>query len=540
MIIHYYTLYHVVKELQSLIGCRLEECFSQERNSLVFKFSDGINDYYLLYFGSQPNTSLFLKKDYSRARKNTVDLFDSVVGEVLQNVFLHENNRIIQLDLLNTKIFIYLFGGSNSNLFAVNHGGIIIESLKARKEYIGSELDLPKPNMPEIAQFAKDSKIIDALSKCSYNLGRYYAEEILYRVEITADSILQELSEEKMDLILSTAERVRAECFETSEYYHYETEDGLLLSLIPLMKYSNWKEKFSNVSDAIARRVFSDIRKQSYNSLYKELFGKLRREKSRLEKNIEMLRDEASIVERADKYRLFGELLLSYPNPKNKSIKEIILKDYEGKEIEIPLDDKKNILENANKYFEKSRKAKEEYKIRKKRLPDLELKLIRIENAMKLLNEAETYRELEITGKKLKEITGNKTMDIQENTATKFREFNLGEGYIVYVGRNASNNDELTMKFAKPNDYWFHARGSGGSHVVLRIIKDEKPPKEIMKKTASIAAYYSQARNAKYVPVAYTQKKYVRKPKGANTGSVVMTKEEVVMVEPKLPEDLEK
>lgn len=539
MIIHYYTLYHVVKELQLLVGCRLEECFSQEKDSLVFKFSDGINDYYLLYYSSQPRTTLFLIKDYTRARKNTVDLFRSLIGEVLQNVLLHENNRIIQLDLLNTKIYFYLFGGSNSNLFAVNKEGMIIESLKSSKELAGTKIELPEPNMLEFSQFSNDTKIIEALSKCNYNLGRYYADEVLYRVEKNPETKLYMLSKDDIDEILSIAERVKAECFTANEYYHYDTDDGLLFSLIPLSQYSNLKEKFNSVSDAIARRVYSEIRENKYNSLYKELFSKLNREKKRLEKNIEILRDETSAIERVDRYRLYGELLLSYPNQKNKSIKEIILMDYEGNEVKIPLDEKKNILENANKYFEKSRKAKEEYRIRKKRLPEMELKLIKIDSAVKLLNEAETYRELEIAGKKLKEITGNKLMDTQENTTTKFREFNLGERYFVYVGKNASNNDELTMKFAKPNDYWFHARGSGGSHVVLRTIKDEKPPKEIIKKTASIAAYYSQARNAKYVPVAYTQKKYVRKPKGANTGSVIISKEEVIMVEPKLPDNFD-
>ncbi|MFA6571939.1 MAG: NFACT RNA binding domain-containing protein, partial [Bacteroidota bacterium] len=96
----------------------------------------------------------------------------------------------------------------------------------------------------------------------------------------------------------------------------------------------------------------------------------------------------------------------------------------------------------------------------------------------------------------------------------------------------------LTMRFAKANDIWLHARGSGGSHAVLRMSsKEAKPPKQILIKAAEITAYYSQARNAKYTPVCYTYKKYVHKPKGSNPGSVVISKEEVIMVEPKLPKE---
>lgn len=106
---------------------------------------------------------------------------------------------------------------------------------------------------------------------------------------------------------------------------------------------------------------------------------------------------------------------------------------------------------------------------------------------------------------------------------------------MVLVGKSAANNDELTMKFAKPNDIWLHARGTSGSHVVLKMHTNDKPPKYILEQAAQIAAYYSGARNAKHVPVIYTYKKYVRKPKGANPGSVVVTKEDVIIVEPKLP-----
>lgn len=127
-------------------------------------------------------------------------------------------------------------------------------------------------------------------------------------------------------------------------------------------------------------------------------------------------------------------------------------------------------------------------------------------------------------------------MEFEKKTPEdKYKRFELGEGFTAFVGKNASNNDELTMRFAKPNDLWFHARGTSGSHVVLKLNKPEKPPKHILEKAAELAAYYSGARNAKYVPVIYTFKKFVRKPKGANIGAVVVSKEEVIMVEPKLP-----
>jgi predicted ribosome quality control (RQC) complex YloA/Tae2 family protein len=118
----------------------------------------------------------------------------------------------------------------------------------------------------------------------------------------------------------------------------------------------------------------------------------------------------------------------------------------------------------------------------------------------------------------------------------KVRRFFIDEKWEVLVGKDSENNDILTVKVAKQNDYWFHARGSSGSHVVLRFNGKEKPPKDIIKKTAQIAAFYSKAKNSKIVPVCYTQKKYVVKRKGMDPGQVSLLREDVVMVAPVLPE----
>ena len=74
--------------------------------------------------------------------------------------------------------------------------------------------------------------------------------------------------------------------------------------------------------------------------------------------------------------------------------------------------------------------------------------------------------------------------------------------------------------------------------MVLRLDKGDKPGKHIIERAASIAAYYSQQRKSKLTPVAYTFKKYVRKPKGANPGTVVLSREDVIMIKPRAPEEI--
>jgi hypothetical protein len=116
------------------------------------------------------------------------------------------------------------------------------------------------------------------------------------------------------------------------------------------------------------------------------------------------------------------------------------------------------------------------------------------------------------------------------------RRFELSGGWTVLVGRSNRENDLLTHKLARQRDLWFHARGVAGSHVVLqRGGRKDNPSRDTLEAAASIAAHFSKARTSGLVPVIYTEKRYVRKPRKAPPGLAVCLREKVLMVEPKLP-----
>jgi len=116
-------------------------------------------------------------------------------------------------------------------------------------------------------------------------------------------------------------------------------------------------------------------------------------------------------------------------------------------------------------------------------------------------------------------------------------EYRLPGDWIVLAGKTNTDNDYLSMKMAKPNDYWFHVRGMPGSHVVLRQKDGEEPDKSVLKETAAIAAYHSKAKNGGVTPVSCTRAKYVSKPRGAKPGTVTIRKESVLKVRPVLPNE---
>ena len=114
-------------------------------------------------------------------------------------------------------------------------------------------------------------------------------------------------------------------------------------------------------------------------------------------------------------------------------------------------------------------------------------------------------------------------------------EYELPDGWIVMAGKTDTDNDLLSIKFADPDDWWFHVRGTPGSHVILKCKVDQEPDRDTLRAAAAIAAFHSKARNGGVTAVSCTQARYVTKPRGAKPGTVQIRKEKVIKVRPELP-----
>ena len=111
----------------------------------------------------------------------------------------------------------------------------------------------------------------------------------------------------------------------------------------------------------------------------------------------------------------------------------------------------------------------------------------------------------------------------------------LPGGWHVWAGRTARDNDRLSLKIARNDDWWFHLSGMPGSHVVLFVRDGVEPPRDVVKQAAAIAAWHSKQREGGTVAVTGTRARYVAKPKGAKPGTVSIRREAVFRVKPGLP-----
>ena len=122
-------------------------------------------------------------------------------------------------------------------------------------------------------------------------------------------------------------------------------------------------------------------------------------------------------------------------------------------------------------------------------------------------------------------------------SSIKYTEYQLPDGWIARAGKTDADNDILSIKIAKPNDWWFHVKGMPGSHVILSNENNVEADRELLKIAAAIAAYHSKARTGGTTAVVCTKAMNVSKPSGAKPGTVTIRKEITLKVKPAIPEN---
>lgn len=276
----------------------------------------------------------------------------------------------------------------------------------------------------------------------------------------------------------------------------------------------------------------------SFNNLLEESIKKFVTEKSRIwaesrkrasikiiQTRISRLHKKLLRDEEIEHYRMMGELLLGNLRKIKKGDKQVhIFNPYTQKNCIIALNPLKTAQVNAQIYFRK-------YKKLKRGQPQVKQKIAALQKEIEEIK----ARPLEIP------LAVPSRIRKQKERAQPFRSFHLASGSVVYVGKSARANEELTFTFARPHDYFFHIRGYTGSHTVLKadVPKGQRPKREDIDTAASIAAYFSKLKHQKNVPVSYTQRKYLKKNKKGKPGSVILMREEVIFVDPQLPEKVE-
>lgn len=510
MINNYYTLLKIEKELKSQIGSTLQTIYKQDKHSIIFEFDSGTEIHNWVFF-ERVNLAAFFNSSKLIKSKKAQTLFEEYSADILQDVELFDYDRILKLTFINHNIYLSLIGYRKSNIYFTDKNSIIENSLKLKNEFIGN-------NINEVIKrklISDDFKSIDESLQKKYLLSTEYINDFKSKRFTLID-----IYRYKEFLINSTGKV-------------YKSDNTIEFSLVDLNKEKIYESE--NISDAIEFYQSRISFKLDFEDKKNNLLKKLNKQVAYLSNSKRKIEEILIESNRIEEYRNYGNLLLSNANLKEKGLSSVLVNDWSGNQVNIKLQEKLSIRENADKYFEKARNAETQDKINLERLPEIENKLHNLTNIVNDITNSSNNKELKQVIEKYPILQSETKAKSDKNEIEKFRVFELSLGFKLLVGKNAANNDELTLKYASPHDLWLHARGVGGSHCIIKRNKNQQIPPEVLEEAAEIAAYYSQMRKGQYVPVVYTEKKYVRKPKGFNIGQVSLSKEEVIMVTPKLP-----
>jgi len=550
MIRHYLTFAHQARLLHHLFaGSRLTACWGQEKDRLVLS-CDGAEG------ARGVELSVDLRIGYALPiaeihppRRNRVDLFTEISGERIEEIDIDPEERALRIALDSGRELVAPFYGPGGGNLLLIEAGEVVDSYRSVDHEYDSLLNASHDEDPEEwdpTRIAANPGIPlrRGLMQAHRRLGPRLAIEAIVRSGLDPEEGCGDIGEEGIERLGAEVDRLWDAAAGSREYYLYGSSGDAIFSLVELTTLPPGEYTLQVCDDlpkAIRRFRSLWFRTEQFGSLRKRLLTTLEKERGRLRKGLDHALQSESHRDRAGEWEMMGNLLLANLHQIERGSREVQLDDWEGGSVTVKLDPKLSAAENADRLFRKARGARLEAERGIGRSADLEQSLEEVERKLETVRRIESleqYDELaRLAEGVIREGAGKKK---EEGGEDRFRRFTVSDGIEVYVGKNARNNDELTGRFARPNDIWLHARGTSGSHVVMRWDRrEENPPARALSEAAMIAAWYSGARGSSLVPVAWTRRKYIRKPKGAAPGAVLMTREEVLLVEPGLPKRIE-
>lgn len=448
--------------------------------------------------------------------------------------------------------------GKYSNIFLCNEEGKIIEAQKrigrdlsrvrlvypglmytpieSGKTVLTDDPVLPPP--PD----ASNPRLQKWLLQTYEGFGPLLCREIAYRAGIDSMLPVCSLTESETDR-LKDALRSLYQAIRTNDFmpHHYHGEDGSSsFYAFPLRHLSEKPIAFSSMSECIeahlslAKEIAPTLQQESQlRTLLKQRLERTQSKLGKVQKEFEDSKDREQDL-------LFADLLSAHASQIPKGRTEITVVNYFDEQqtpVTIPLDPKKNPWQNAQAYYKTYTKNKNREKILREQLPQIREEIRYLQQSLHDLDRAETPAALQEIRNELRE-TGYLKKEPKQKKKTVSSVplvFESSDGFTIYVGKNSRQNDELTLKTAGKEDYFFHAKDLPGSHVILRSGTREVPERTV-REAAWLAAVFSSEKDADYCLVDFTKKKNVRKPKGALPGAVYYDHYETVQVNCRNPE----
>lgn len=475
-------------------------------------------------------------------------------GKILR-IYQPNMERIINFDIehLNEmgdfcqKTLVVELMGKHSNIIFCDNDGTIIDSIKhvppsvssVREVLPGRQYFIPatqdsKFNPLEVSLeqikeilISKPLGITKAIYTSFVGISPLVASEIAYRAGVDGDLPIASLSEDGLTHLANNLIWIM-EAIKEGEFSPVIVRKGSEpkdFCSLELTMYSDLDSKtYSSISEVLElfyaeKNIYTRIRQKS-TDIRRVVTTALERNQKKYALQMKQLKDS----EKKEKYKVYGELINAFGYNLEPGAKYLEAENYydNNRLIKIPLDNTLTPMENSQRYFDKYGKMKRTEEALNELIIETKNQIDHLESIQTALDIALTTDDLVQIKEELIEYGFIKKGRGGKKAKIKSKPFHYvsSDGYDIYVGKNNYQNDELTFKFATGNDWWFHAKGMPGSHVVVKANNEELPDRTF-EEAGMLAGYYSKGRNSEKVEIDYLQKKNVKKPGGAAPGFVV-------------------
>jgi predicted ribosome quality control (RQC) complex YloA/Tae2 family protein len=546
MLTNYFTLRALATEWAgSFPGALLKDAYSQSRDECTLALATPEREWMLRISTRRAFPYIFRTDGYNRARRNVATRFARVLDKPVTGIRLADRDRVIFIDFADGRTFqIFLFG-PRANVLLVGPDGVVEEAFQRNAALAGSPAPTPVAarRVDSFDDFEAhwphaEPDLARALSRAMPLFDRDLARETLHRAGCDGETGPDLTIRQRL---YSQARALEAGLATPRPTVYWRDDAPEAFTLIPMNAYESLRaEGFETTDRAVAvfvrRRLALEQFLEAFTPLQRELEQAVSHYRQSGERMLEALAQES----RADRYEHWAHLLMAQPTPTVSGATSLTAPDLfaDQQPVTIPLAPERTLLENARAYYEKARATREARAHAETRLGDAERQASEAERLLErlrpLTSAAEVQQFMNDEADALAPFMSAGAATIER---LPFRRFDLGHGYEVWVGKTAQQNDALTFQHARKFDLWMHARGVAGSHAVLRRPgRTIMTPRPLLERAASIAAYFSKARGSDLVPVIVVERKYVRKPRGAAPGAVLVEREEVLIVPPALPQ----
>ena len=550
---------NMVKELnESILGGKINKIAQPENDELLITIKNNKTQYRLLisagaslpliYFTQKnkpgpltaPNFCMLLRKYIGSGK------FTKIWQPGLERIIHFEIEHLNEMGDLCRKDLIVEIMGKHSNIIFCDDKGMIIDSIKHVSAQMSSIREvLPGRNYFIPATSEKYDPLIISerdfkasvctrpmpLAKALYmtltGISPLIAEEICHRSSLESSQSANSLSESEQThlyhIFSMLMDNVRTGHF--SPLIIYNGKEPVEFSSVPLTQYQDFTSlEYTAVSDVLetyydAKNAITRIRQRSAD-IRRIVQTALERDYKKYDLQLRQLKD----TEKREKYKVYGELINAYGYGLEPGAKKLdALNYYTNEMISIPLDPTMTPQENARKNFDRYNKLKRTCEALQKLTVETKEAIEHLESIRTALDIALSEEDLVQIKEELTQYgyIRRKHAGKKVKITSRPLHFLSGDGYHIYVGKNNFQNEELTFKFASGNDWWFHAKGAPGSHVIVKNPDGGEMPDRTYEEAARLAAHYSANSEAEKTEIDYVQKKHVKKVNGKLPGFVI-------------------